>query len=93
MPSSTTNKVRTIVEDTGLSEAQVASVLYDYLFWCVNYVLVDGASQTIFGKLTLDNNDRLSLTCDKEGLISLLDKHDIKLIRKIVEQGSEYKIF
>ena len=31
MPSSTTNKVRTIVEDTGLSEAQVASVLYDYL--------------------------------------------------------------
>lgn len=93
MTSSTTNKVKTIVEDTGLTAAQVSTVLYSYLTWCIQEVLIQGYSQTIFGKLTLDDNNRLVLTNDKEGLISLLDKNDIKIIRKIVEQGSEYKIF
>lgn len=93
MTSSTTSKVKTIVEDTGLTKSQVATVLYDYLCWCIQEVLIQGYSQTIFGKLSLDKDNKLVLTNDKEGLISLLDKHDIKLIQKIVEQGSDYKIF
>jgi hypothetical protein len=93
MASSTTSKVKTIVEDTGLTTAQVTTVLYSYLTWCIQEVLIQGYSQTIFGKLTLDENNRLELMTDKEGLISLLDKHDIKILRKIVEQGSDYNIF
>lgn len=93
MSSSTTSKVKTIVEDTGLTTAQVSTVLYDYLCWCIQEVLIQGYSQTIFGKLSLDENNRLSLVNDKEGLIALLDKQDIKIIQKIVEQGSDYKIF
>lgn len=93
MTSSTTSKVKSIVEDTGLTTGQVSTVLYDYLCWCIQEVLIQGYSQTIFGKLSLTEDNKLQLTNDKEGLISLLDKHDIKIIQKIVEQGSDYKIF
>ena len=68
MTSSTTSKVKTIVEDTGLSEAQVSSVLYDYLTWCIQEVLVQGYSQTIFGKLSVDENNKLKIEGEKEGL-------------------------
>lgn len=91
--SSTYSKVKTICEDTGLNEVQVASVLYDYLTWCLEEVLIDGKSNTIFGELTLNENNRLNLNTDKFGLISLLGKSDIKMIRKIVEEGPDSKIF
>lgn len=91
--SSTYSKVKTICEDTGLNEVQVASVLYDYLTWCLEEVLVDGKSNTLFGELTLNENNRLNLNTDKFGLISLLGKSDIKMIRKIVEEGPDSKIF
>lgn len=91
--SSTYSKVKTICEDTGLNEVQVASVLYDYLTWCLEEVLIDGKSNTIFGELTLNENNRLNLNTDKFGLISLLGKSDIKMIRKIVEDGPDSKIF
>ncbi len=93
MTSSTTSKVKTIVEDTGLSPEQVSTVLYSYLTWCIQEVLIQGYSQTIFGKLSLTTDNRLKLEGEKEGLIGLLDKHDIKIIQKIVENGNEYKIF
>lgn len=91
--SSTYSKVKTIAEDTELPEYKVASVLYDYLTWCLQEILIDGKSKTIFGTLKLTENNRLQLENDKEGLIKLLGKSDIKMIMKICEKGPDYKIF
>lgn len=89
----TYSKVKTISEDTDLQQWQVAEVLYDYLSWCLQEVLIDGETKTIFGKITLDKNDRIHLDTDKYGLISLIGKNDRKLIRKIAEEGPDSKIF
>ena len=91
--SSTYSKVKTISEDTKLTETQVSMVLYDYLAWCLEEILIDGKSNTIFGEMTLNKDNRLNLNTDKFGLISLLGKSDIKMIRKIVEDGPNGKIF
>lgn len=91
--SSTYSKVKTIAEDTELPEYKVTSVLYDYLTWCLQEILIDGKSKTIFGTLKLNENNRLQLENDKEGLIKLLGKSDIKMIMKICEKGPDYKIF
>lgn len=91
--SSNYSKIKTIAEDTKLSEWQVAMVLYDYLTWCLQEVLIDGSSKTLFGELKLDKNQRLNLQQDKEGLIALLGKSDIKMLRKICEEGPDFKIF
>ena len=91
--SSTYSKVKTIAEDLNLPQSTVAMVLYDYLTWCLQEVLIDDKSNTIFGKLKLNSDNRLQLENDKEGLISLLNKRDIKIIQKIVENGPDTKIF
>lgn len=91
--SSNYSKIKTIAEDTELPEYKVASVLYSYLTWCLQEVLIDGNSRTVFGNLTLNENNKLQLENDKEGLISLLGKSDIKMIRKICEEGPDFKIF
>lgn len=89
----TYSKIKTIAEDTGLKQNQVAMILYDYLTWCLQEILIDGKSKTIFGELKLDENNRLNLHQDKEGLIALLGKSDIKMLRKIVEEGPDYDIW
>lgn len=91
--SNTYSKIKTIAEDTQLQEWQVAMVLYSYLCWCLEEILLDGKSNTIFGELKLDENQKLNLQQDKEGLITLIDKSDIKMIHKICEQGPNFKIF
>lgn len=91
--NSTYSKVKTIAEDTGLRESKVAEVLYDYLTWCLQELLIDGNCHTVFGNLTLDKEQRLHLDTPKEGLIELLSKTDVKLIRKIVEDGPDTSIF
>lgn len=91
--SSNYSKIKTIAEDTELSEHKVAMVLYSYLTWCLQEVLIDGNSQTLFGKLTLNEENRLKLENDIQGLISLIGKSDIKMIRKICEEGPDFKIF
>lgn len=91
--SSTYSKVKTIAEDLNLPQSTVAMVLYDYLTWCLQEVLIDDESNTIFGKLKLNSDNKLQLENDKEGLISLLNKRDIKIIQKIVENGPDTKIF
>ena len=91
--TATISKVKTIAEDLNLPEATVAMVLYDYLAWCLQEMLIDNECKTIFGTLKLDSNNRLSLESDKFGLISLLDKKDIKIIQKIVEFSTDAKIF
>lgn len=91
--TATISKIKTISEDLSLPEATVAMVLYDYLTWCLQEMLIDGECKTIFGNLKLDDDNRLSLESDKFGLISLLDKKDIKIIQKIIENGPDAKIF
>lgn len=91
--SSTYSKVKTIAEDLNLPQSTVAMVLYDYLTWCLQEVLIDDESNTIFGKLKLNSDNKLQLENDKEGLINLLNKRDIKIIQKIVENGPDTKIF
>lgn len=91
--SSTYSKIKTIAEDTNLKEYQVAMVLYDYLTWCLQEILIDKESKTIFGTLKLNEDNRLNLENDKEGLIALLGKSDIKMIMKICEKGPDFKIF
>lgn len=92
--SSTYSKVKTIAEDTGLKQTDVAKVLYSYASWCMEEVLLDGSSNTIFGKLTLDEKtERLHLDTNKFGLIDILQKSDIKLMQKIVENGTSTRIF
>lgn len=93
MASAVYSKVKSISEDLHLSETDVARVLYAYLAWCLEEVVLDGETKTLFGKLKLDNDNRLVLQNDKYGLLSLIDKKDIKIIRKIVENGPDAKIF
>lgn len=93
MTSRVYSKVKSICEDLNISEHTAASVIYLYFTYCLQEVLIDGHSQTIFGDLTLNDNNRLNLNTDKFGLISLLDKKDIKIIQKIAENGPDYKIF
>ena len=89
----TAGKVKSISEDTGLSEAKVATVLYSYLTYCLQEALIDGQTRTIFGTLKINQNNRLELETDKQGLIDLIDRRDIKLIRKIAENGPDTSIF
>ena len=89
----TAGKVKSIAEDLRLSEAQVAAVLYDYLTYCLQEALIDNKTRTIFGTLSLDENNRFKLETDKGGLIDLLDQRDIKLIHKIAENGPDTSIF
>ena len=91
--SSTQSKVKTISEDTGLSKQQVTKVLFSYLSWCLQEVLIDGESRTIFGTLKLNEDNRLELQHDKEGLISLLSLSDIKMLTKVCEEGPDFEIF
>ena len=49
--SSNYSKIKTIAEDTQLKEYEVAMVLYSYLCWCLEEVLIDGKSNTLFGEL------------------------------------------
>ena len=91
--TATISKVKSIAEDLDLSEHQVAMVLYDYLCYCLQEMVLDNECKTIFGVLKLDNTNKLSLKTDKFGLISLLDKRDIKIIQKIIEAGPDTKIF
>lgn len=93
MTSPVCSKVKSICEDLNIKETDCAMTLYLYLTYCLQEVLIDGSSNTIFGKLTLDENNRLNLETDKFGLIGLLNKHDYKIIRKIVEEGPDTKIF
>lgn len=86
-------KVKSICEDLKISEASAAMVIYLYFTYCLQEVLISGSSNTIFGKLTLNEENRLNLNTDKFGLISLLDKRDLKIIQKIAENGPDFKIF
>ena len=90
---STAGKVKSIAEDLNLSEDKVSAVLYSYLTYCLQEVLLDKKTRTIFGTLSINSDNRLQLETDKEGLISLIDKRDIKLIRKIAENGPDTSIF
>lgn len=91
--TSTYSKIKSIADDIGLSESKVTMVLYDYLSYCLQEALLDNESHTIFGKLKLDKNDRFVLQNDKFGLISLLGKKDLKLLRKIAEDGPDSSVF
>ena len=90
---STAGKVKSLSEDFNLSEDKVAAVLYQYLTYCLQEALIDGETRTIFGTLSINKDNRLELQTDKEGLINLLDKRDLKLIRKIAENGPDTSIF
>ena len=89
----TAGKVKSISEDIGLSEADVATVLYLYLTYCLQEALIDGQTRTLFGTLKINQNNRFELETDKQGLIDLIDKRDIKLIYKIAENGPDASIF
>lgn len=91
--TATYSKVKSIADDLGLSESKVTMVLYDYLTYCLQEALLDGKTHTIFGNLTLNNDDRFVLENDKFGLISLLGKKDLKLLRKIAEDGPDSSVF
>ena len=68
-------------------------MLYSYLTYCLQEALIDGQTRTIFGTLKINQNNRLELETDKQGLIDLIDRRDIKLIRKIAENGPDTSIF
>jgi hypothetical protein len=89
----TAGKIKSISEDLGLSETQVALVIYDYMCYCLQEALIDGETKTVFGILKINENNRLDLQTDKRGLIDLIDKRDLKIIRKIAENGPNTSIF
>lgn len=86
-------KVSAISRRLNINDATVSMVLYLYLTDCLQEALLDGSSKTIFGTLKLNEKSRPVIEVDKEGLISLLNKKDIKLIQKIVEFSTDAKIF
>lgn len=86
-------KITRISRDLNISESKVALVLYHYLTDCIQDILLDGETKTIFGKMKLDENSRIILETNKFGLISLLDKDVIYTIKKIAEDGPDYSIF
>jgi len=90
---STAGKVISIAEDLNMTEAKVSAVLYSYLCYCLQEALLYGSTRTIFGTLSINDDNRLQLETDKEGLISLIGKSDFKLIRKIAENGPDTEIF
>lgn len=87
------DKVKNIAKLLNISESTVCLVLYTYLVDCIQDVTINKECNTLFGKLKLNDNNRLTLESDKFGLISLLDKKDIKLIHKICCNGPDYSIF
>lgn len=89
----TISKVKSIAEDLDLTESEVSMVLYLYLTYCLQELVLSSESRTIFGNLRLDDKNRITLESSKYGLIDLLGKKDIKLIRKIIEDGPDTKIF
>ena len=91
--TSTYRQVHSIVADLVLSVSKVGILLFDYLSYCLQEALLDKESHTIFGKLTLNENNRFVLENDKFGLISLLGKKDLKLLRKIAEDGPDSSVF
>lgn len=86
-------KVPAIARKLKITEATVSMVLYLYLADCLQEALLNGNSKTIFGTLKLNEKDRPIIEIDKEGLISLLGKNDIKFLQKIAEYGPNAKIF
>ena len=92
--TSTFSKIQSIAEDTSLTETKVAEIIYLYLTYCCEEVLVDGRSNTIFGMMSLNENNELQLDKKKFGIITcLLNKTDLKMIRRIIEQGNDNTIF
>lgn len=86
-------KVSAISRRLNINDATVSMVLYLYLTDCLQEALLDGHSNTIFGTLKLNEKSRPVIEVDKEGLISLLGKTDVKIVQKIAEFGPNAKIF
>ena len=88
-----TPKINQLSKELSLPDYVVAMVLYNYLAICCQEIITEGSSHTVFGEMRLNDNDILELVPSKFGLIDLLNKKDIKIIRKIVEMGPDTKIF
>ena len=88
-----TPKINKLTKDLGFPDYVVAMILYNYLAICCQEILENGSTHTIFGEMRLNKKDNLELIPSKFGLIDLLNKTDIKIIRKIVEMGPDTKIF
>ena len=91
--TSTYSKVKSIADDLQIAESKVAMILYLYLTYSLQELILSDEAHTIFGDLKLGKNDRITLESSKFGLIDLLGKKDMKLIRKIIEDGPDTKIF
>lgn len=87
------SKIKSIAEDLNIDENIAAMVIYDYLTYCLQELLIDNKTNTVFGTLTLSDNGRFKLENSKYGLIDLIKSKDIKLIRRIIEYGPDSKIF
>jgi hypothetical protein len=87
------NKIKLISEALSIPESTVCLVLYSYLAETVQEILMENSANTIFGKMSLDEQNQLFLEKKKFGLIELLNKNDIKTIYKICKDGPDYSIF
>lgn len=91
--TSTYSKVKSIADDLQIAESKVAMILYLYLTYSLQELVLSNEAHTIFGDLKLSKDDRITLESSKFGLIDLLGKKDMKLIRKIIEDGPDTRIF
>ena len=86
------NKVKLISEALSIPESTVCLVLYSYLAETVQEILMENSANTIFGKMSLDEQNQLFLEKKKFGLIELLNKNDIKTIYKICKDGDRKSV-
>lgn len=87
-------KVNTIAKILGISEPTVALVLYCYLSECLQKLLVNGYTDTIFGKLYMRQDGTLEFDNNKfEFDNELFTKKDILSILKVAEYGPGAKLF
>lgn len=87
-------KVKTISEILNISEPTVALVLYCYLSECLQHLLINGYTDTIFGKLYMKQDGTLEFDNNKlEFDNELFTKKDILSIIKVAEYGPGAKLF
>jgi hypothetical protein len=87
-------KVKLISEILNIKEATVALVLYCYLSECLQKLVINGYTDTIFGKLYMRQDGTLEFDNNKlEFNNELFTKKDILSIFKVVEHGPGAKLF
>jgi hypothetical protein len=87
-------KVEQISELLGLPKTEVCLVLYSYLSYILEDLVVNKHAMTMFGELIMDDNNNITFKHNKfEFDNELFSKKDMRSLLQVVENGPGSKIF